>query len=512
MKLIGVVGSGSTTTYSPVIIYEREEGEAKEECLVVIDDSFRGLRFLGILRFIKRYEPFLNPWQRTSYVDKPSLVDSGTYPHSAAYVYIIGVLRSDGGIGPNELPPNPGSKVFIVTSPEDVRVDLGEGLVVGAHKHSGVEIPVNPGSLRLHIAVVGATGMGKSRLVKALIDEVLSKTEWSVLVFDHSGMDYVQFYRDYVVPGSSIALDPATISESIVRSSNLDKHHVDYVAAAVTIYMSCLSGEGVGNACAGVRSACYGAGEGVHAHTLRGQGLAQSIVKVFESANIGDLTAAAARSRLGWDRECFKRVVLAVARAFCAKPSTLLKLSAATDLWLGDPFFNRLSGRSILPRDVVKEALSRRIAVIDLSTEDMFVRRYVVATVLKNLWDLVGSSRSEVNTLVVIDEAHNYACRYCQPSSEVIVRTAREGRKWGLGLLLATQRAIDIDTEVRNNINTVFFSKLQTPSDFEQIGSFISLAGVKEETLAVLNRREFFLAGLGNPLKIPILIKVREVG
>ena len=155
--------------------------------------------------------------------------------------------------------------------------------------------------------------------------------------------------------------------------------------------------------------------------------------------------------------------------------------------------------------------MKRRLVVIDLSSEELIVRRYVVSSIIRELWNLVLSKRTSINTLVVIDEAHNYACKTCGSSKEEIARIAREGRKWGLGLVLATQRMVDIDPEIRGNINTWFFSKLQTPTDFRELSAYMNLAGINEDSLAILAKREFFIAGLMNPFKIPILIKVREV-
>lgn len=86
MKLIGIVGSGSTTVYAPVIVYEGAEEEAKEEQLVLIHDDKRSLRYLGVLRNTKRYEPFLNIYRRTSFVDNPSLVETGTTPHKCLHI------------------------------------------------------------------------------------------------------------------------------------------------------------------------------------------------------------------------------------------------------------------------------------------------------------------------------------------------------------------------------------------------------------------------------------------
>ncbi len=48
MKLIGIVGSGATTTNTPIIVWDVAENLAKEEQLVLIDDSKRGIKYLGI--------------------------------------------------------------------------------------------------------------------------------------------------------------------------------------------------------------------------------------------------------------------------------------------------------------------------------------------------------------------------------------------------------------------------------------------------------------------------------
>jgi len=93
----------------------------------------------------------------------------------------------------------------------------------------------------------------------------------------------------------------------------------------------------------------------------------------------------------------------------------------------------------------------------------------------------------------------------------MIERTAREGRKWGLGLVLASQRFIDFSTDIRNNINTFFFSKLQTPGDLENLEGILDLGGIEYDDMAILATGEFYFAGYGNPLKYPVLIEVKEV-
>ncbi len=531
MELVGIVGSGATSVYAPIIVYEGKESLVKEENLVVIEDSKRGSKYLGVIRQLKRLDPFLNPWQRTTYVDKPELVNSGTFPHSVGYIHIIGMLSSEGELSQSLLPPNPGSKVLLIQSPSDIpELKLGEGLVIGKHKFSGIEIPISKESLRYHILVVGATGVGKSRLVTALIREVIKRTDWSVIVFDHSGMDYVPFFsKEHVVNSSDIVIDPIVVTELIFKLlGGGDKYSEAYILLATTLYMACMSSYGGKlEECSGIKELCSDSSEGSDLTKFLGNSLPSSRRKVMsrtvsldKDSVIGlvsklvrdELLEELAKSKLVWDKECYSRVLSVAVPLLGGKDLTQSKFQILLNLRVGNALFNYLSNRYLLAKDIVSRAFSSRLVIVDLSTEHTEVRRYVVTSVLQYLWELIDTNRRPVNTLVVIDEAHNYACRYCKPSIDAISRTAREGRKWGLGLVLATQRVIDIDTDVRNNINTVFFSKLQTAGDYENISSFMSLAGVREEYLSTLGRREFFLAGLGNPLGIPVLIKVSKVG
>ena len=507
MQLVGIVGSGSTTTYAPVIIWDRVEHLAKEEQLVVVHDEKRGMKYLGVLRSARRYEPFLSTYRRTSYVDNPSLADMGTLPHTSAYAALIGVVGS-GSLTEVQLPPNPGSKVYVVEGVDDIGIDLGEGLVVGKHKYSGIEVPLSPRWLPYHLAVVGATGTGKSRLVKALIDEVLSKTDYSIIVFDHTGLDYVRYYPGRVVEASRVVLDVSLVADLMLERSGLSLNTYDqYFITSVLYYIyKSLPDE--------ARKKVF-ASEGEERRGGLGLGRSlslQEFLNKLDKVDYGALLEVLAEEKLEWDKKAFKEVLGEVARRFAkGRESVIVRLGVSVDIRLGEGSFSALSGRDLLPSVIVDEALEEKLVVVDLSTEELVTRRYVVASVISELWRRIELSREPVNTVVVIDEAHNYACRYCGEAKSAISRVAREGRKWGLGAVLVTQRIIDLDPDIRGNINTWFFSKLQTPSDFSELSGYMNLAGISEQSLAILGSREFYVAGLMNPLKIPVLLKVREV-
>jgi len=505
LKLIGLVASGASSFQAPIIIYDQNEMDAKEEQFVVISDDRRGINYLGILRNVRRYEPFLQPYKRTSYVDNPSLADSGTLPHSTGYVSIVGAV-SNGALLESTLPPNPGSKAYVVEDPCELKISFENGLTIGSHKYSGLEIPLNPVWLPYHVAVVGATGTGKSRLVKAFIDEVLSKTNYTVIVFDHTGMDYVKYYPDRVIEASRIVMDPDLITNIILSKTGLNpQHYESYVLIAV---LYCILD--YYNRIGVLQSLIPRLIKDQHVKAP-GKAAASVTRELIGSMDYGELLKIMAEHPIEWSRHLFKQQLDKAVEFLGGREGTAMRAKILTDVRLGDSFFNSLSKRDLHPADVVAKARRSRLAVVDLSTEAMESRRYVLASVVNELWRAIEEERASINTVLVIDEAHNYACRYCGEAGEAVSRVSREGRKWGLGVILATQRIIDVDTDVRSNLNTWFFSKLQTPSDYKELSGYMDLAGVSESSLSALGKREFYVAGLMNPLRVPILIKVREV-
>lgn len=515
MKLIGIVGSGSTTTYAPIIVHEEQERFANEEQLVIIKDPKRNLVYLGVLRNVKRYEPFLSIYRRTSYVDNPELADTGTLPHTGAYAFLIGTITGSKEISETVLPPNPGSKVYAVEKPDDLNLKLHGNLEIGAHKYSGLILPLNSEGLPYHIAVIGATGSGKSRLVKAFIDEIVSKTNYNVLVFDHSGVDYVHYYENKVINGSDIVLSFDVITDIILERTGLDKKvYEPYVILTTIAYAySKISEKASSIELMDLIGKVEVKQKKAKQYRLfqSNNDLQESILETVGRINYNILLNLVAKYSIEWNYREFKKKTLEIMDLLKAKENTKVRLSIALDVKLGQTFFNMLSNRKILPENIVNKLNNEGLLVIDLSMEDSISKKYIVSSIMDEIWKRIEEKREPVRTVAVIDEAHNYACRFCGEPHKTITRTVREGRKWGFGLILATQRAIDIDPEIRGNINTWLFSKLQTPSDFNEISAYTNLAGISESSLAILEKREFYVAGLMNPLKIPVLVKVREV-
>jgi DNA helicase HerA-like ATPase len=511
LKPIGVVVSGSSPVVVPIHVYKGCENYVKEDAFVVIKDDVKSTEYFGVIRSPRMYDPLLSHYQRSSIIDNPELAKQGReVVFEATIIRVLGVLLPEGQLTPPRQPPTPRSEVYLVESPSDVNLKLETGLELGKHKFSGITVPVKPEALKYHIGVVGATGTGKSKLVVALVREVLAKTNWRVIVFDHSGQDYavLEEFKDKVVDSSKVTQDLESIFQYLKKEMSVKDVGEDVLYVTLTLYVL-YNGD--------LRSLQVSQSRGLHEYSgTRGKetkiGLDESevkdaISKLPELIETVDLEEKIKETQ--WRTPILVELFKAVAGSISPKMN---KEKPALLMSLQRRFIESLNERKMSGKDILERLERDRLVIVDLSSVRQEERRYLVASILRRIWNYIDERKQPVNTLVVIDEAHNYACQQgCSPSNEIIERTAREGRKWGLGLVLASQRIIDFSTDVRNNINTFFFSKLQTPSDLDYLKGVLDLGGIEYEDIAILATREFYFAGLGNPLKYPVLIEVKQV-
>jgi len=97
------------------------------------------------------------------------------------------------------------------------------------------------------------------------------------------------------------------------------------------------------------------------------------------------------------------------------------------------------------------------------------VAELVVARIASTLFD--NRKRGKIPPLfLVIEEAHNFAPQQGQvTSSRILKNIASEGRKFGLGLCVVTQRAARIDKNVLSQCNTQLILQVTNPLDLKAI-------------------------------------------
>jgi len=111
--------------------------------------------------------------------------------------------------------------------------------------------------------------------------------------------------------------------------------------------------------------------------------------------------------------------------------------------------------------------------------------------------------------MLVVEEAHNYCPQQRQAASSKIFRTmASEGRKFGLGLLVVTQRAAKIDKNVLSQCNTQIILKVTNPNDLKAIVS--SVEGLTEGLAEEIQNLPVGVAIVsGGKISMPLIVEVR---
>lgn len=111
--------------------------------------------------------------------------------------------------------------------------------------------------------------------------------------------------------------------------------------------------------------------------------------------------------------------------------------------------------------------------------------------------------------LIVTEEAHNYCPQQGQASCSKIMRTiASEGRKFGLGLVIITQRAAKVDKNVLSQCNTQVILKITNPNDLKAVTSSVEglTVGVTEE----IQQLPIGIAIVcGGGVQVPLFVRVR---
>lgn len=156
------------------------------------------------------------------------------------------------------------------------------------------------------------------------------------------------------------------------------------------------------------------------------------------------------------------------------------------------------------------------ISIIDLSgvpNEVAGIASAVIARTLFNFKIWQTAKERETNPILLIcEEAHRYVpnrgeAQY-EAAQEAIRRIAKEGRKYGLGLMLVSQRPSEVEETVLSQCNSWIVLRISNDTDREHVKSMLpdSLAGLTK-VLSGLRRREAIFVGQAAMLPSRIMIR-----
>lgn len=168
-------------------------------------------------------------------------------------------------------------------------------------------------------------------------------------------------------------------------------------------------------------------------------------------------------------------------------------------------------------------ATNGQVAIVDLSLVPSEAIHIVIAVLARLIFEALQRYRrqtgKELPTVLVLEEAHTFihkdlliegayaAGRTC---CRVFDRIAREGRKFGLGLVLASQRPSELSPTVLSQCNTFLLHRLVNGQDQDLVRRLVP-DGISDllRELPSLPSRQAIVVGWAVPA--PVLVEIREL-
>lgn len=171
------------------------------------------------------------------------------------------------------------------------------------------------------------------------------------------------------------------------------------------------------------------------------------------------------------------------------------------------------------------EASNGQIAILDLSLVPAEIIHIVIAVLARLVFEATHRYRklnnTELPTILVLEEAHNFVQQHTERGDEsgvtpvqmcrsVFEKIAREGRKFGLGLVLSSQRPSELSPTVLAQCNTFLLHRIVNDRDQELIKRLVpdNLAGLLKELPSLPSRQAVLLGGAA---PVPVLVEIREL-
>jgi energy-coupling factor transporter ATP-binding protein EcfA2 len=166
----------------------------------------------------------------------------------------------------------------------------------------------------------------------------------------------------------------------------------------------------------------------------------------------------------------------------------------------------------------IQDSENKSLRIIDISGLPNEVSGPLTALICRllfqyKLWQTTDERRKDP-ILIACEEAHRYVpnqgeAQY-KEAQEAIRRIAKEGRKYGIGLMLISQRPSDVESTVLSQCNSWIVLRLTNSADQEYVSRFLpdSLTGLTK-ILSSLTRREAIF--VGEAAALPSRIRIKEL-
>jgi DNA helicase HerA-like ATPase len=371
------------------------------------------------------------------------------------------------------LPPSPGAEVRL-PAPDDLKRFLGisdDGLLIGTLQFHDIPVRLDVSKLiQKHFAILAMSGAGKSYTTSVILEELLDRKpeqgRLGIVVFDVHG-EYVGF-------GDSVT----------------DGEHVDYSNKTTVLKVSDLR----------IPVPALSATDFTYFIPELSSAQRRELDRVI-SALRKDMESGAGPYDLD---DLISRIAADESMKDSTRGALISWLRTLQQTGLFDAVERPAVDRVVAPG---------RLVVFDLSsTLDPKVRQIVVSYFSKRLFDLRREGRIPP-TLMVVEEAHNFVPSDVQRTDAlargIIETIAREGRKFGLGLCLISQRPVKLSSTALSQCNTHIILRITNPYDLKHVAESSEGIDSRSERM-ITNLRPGEAIIVGAAVNFPVFVKVRR--
>jgi DNA helicase HerA-like ATPase len=164
-------------------------------------------------------------------------------------------------------------------------------------------------------------------------------------------------------------------------------------------------------------------------------------------------------------------------------------------------------GRPLDPKTLFEGPSGKtRVSVINLAgfaseeARDSFVNRLQMS-----LFTFIKRNPNPTGCLYVIDEAQNFAPSgagtACKASA---LSLAAQARKYGLGIMFATQTPKGVDNKIVSSCTTHVYGRMNAPATIDAIHDLMAAKGAAADDIGKLSKGEFYYSTEGSlrPFKV----------